>query len=89
MKIECTFIDSGFLCQLYYSDFLKMLTGKQFQKSLLYTFSRLDHTKICFFHSLSSPHFSTVMTQSGHMVAQKAQPMHFSGSVSSTGEYPF
>jgi hypothetical protein len=27
------------------------------------------------------PYFSTVMTQSGHMVAQNAQPMHSSGWV--------
>ena len=29
------------------------------------------------------------MMQSGHMVAQKAQPMHLSGSTASTGWWPF
>ena len=29
------------------------------------------------------------MTQSGHIIAQDAQAMHSSGSVSSTGAYPF
>jgi len=35
------------------------------------------------------PYFSTVMMQSGHMVAQKAQPMQFSGETIWAGEYPF
>ena len=42
-----------------------------------------------FLHSPLLSHFSTVMTQSGHIVAQNAQPTHWSGSVSSTGVWPF
>ena len=42
----------------------------------------------CFvtFHQFSFCHnyFSTVITQSGHIVAQKAQAMHCSGAISST-----
>ena len=29
------------------------------------------------FSAISTPHFSTVMMQSGHIVAQNAQPMHW------------
>ena len=34
-------------------------------------------------------YFSTVITQSGHIVAQNAQPMHACWSVISAGECPF
>ena len=41
--------------------------------------------KYSFCHN-APPYFSTVMMQSGHMVAQNAQPLHFSGAAIWAGE---